>query len=192
MAAITLFESITLDGVMQAPGRADEDTRGGFAYGGWAVPFRDEVAMQFAGESMSQPGAMLFGHRTYDDVLRFWTTTPEPNPFTEVLVNAPKYVVSHRQETQLTYPNSTLLVGEAADTVAALKHETDGTLTVLGSGVLARALLAAGLVDELVVLVHPLVLGTGAKLFGDEPVDFELRRSLPTTTGVLIARYAVR
>lgn len=192
MATITVFESITLDGVMQAPGRADEDTRGGFTHGGWAVPYQDEVMMQFAGERMSDSGAMLFGRRTYDDLLGFWTTTPEPNPFMEVLVQSPKYVVSHDADVALAYPNSTLLAGEASETVAALKREIDGGMTVLGSGELVRTLFAAGLVDDVVLQVHPLVLGTGTTLFGDAHVELDLRRSIPTTTGVIIAQYAVR
>lgn len=192
MATITVFESITLDGVMQAPGRADEDTRGGFTHGGWAVPYQDEVMMQFAGERMSDSGAMLFGRRTYDDLLGFWTTTPEPNPFMEVLVQSPKYVVSHDADVALAYPNSTLLAGEASETVAALKREIDGAMTVLGSGELVRTLFAAGLVDDVVLQVHPLVLGTGTTLFGDAHVELDLRRSIPTTTGVIIAQYAVR
>ncbi|RXZ72894.1 dihydrofolate reductase family protein [Agromyces albus] len=192
MATFTVFESVTLDGVMQAPGRPDEDTRGGFTHGGWALPYQDEVAMRFAGEGMSKGGAMLFGHRTYDDLLGFWTSTPDPNPFTDVLVGSPKYVASRDGGTELGYPNSTVLAGDAAETVAALKRELDGAVTVLGSGELARTLFAAGLVDELVLLVHPLVLGTGTTLFGDAHVDLELRRSMTTTTGVIIAQYAVR
>lgn len=191
MATITVFESVTLDGVMQAPGRPDEDSRGGFSHGGWAQPYQDEVAMRFAGEGMSHGGVMLFGHRTYDDLLGFWTTTPEPNPFTDVLVGSPKYVAS-RNGTELGYPNSTALAGDAAETVGALKQELDGAVTVLGSGELARSLFAAGLVDELVLLVHPLILGTGTTLFGDAHTDLDLRRSLTTTTGVIIAQYAVR
>ncbi|HKH07744.1 MAG TPA: dihydrofolate reductase family protein [Agromyces sp.] len=192
MATITLFESVTLDGVMQAPARADEDTRGGFTEGGWAVPYQDEVAMRFAGERMATAGAMLFGHRTYDDILGFWTATPDPNPFTEALVASPKYVASRDPGTELGYPNSTLLAGEAADTVATLKGQVDGAVTVLGSGELVRSLLAAGLVDELVLLVHPIVLGSGATLFGDARVELDLQRSETTTTGVVIAQYAVR
>lgn len=192
MATITAFESVTLDGVMQAPGRPDEDTRGGFTHGGWAQPYQDEVMMQFAGESMSKGGAMLFGHRTYDDLLGFWTTASDPNPFTDVLVASPKYVASRDRGTELGHPNSTVLAGDAAETVAALKQELDGAVTILGSGELARTLFAAGLVDELVLLVHPLVLGTGTTLFGDAHVDLDLRRSLTTTTGVVIAQYAVR
>ena len=192
MATITVFESVTLDGVMQAPGRPDEDTRGGFIHGGWALPYQDEVAMRFAGEGLSAGGALLFGHRTYDDLLGFWTTMPDPNPFTEALVRSPKYVASRDHGTALGHPNSTVLAGDAADTVAALKHELEGAMTVLGSGELARSLFAAGLVDELVLLVHPLVLGSGTTLFGSARVELDLRRSVPTTTGVVIAQYAVR
>lgn len=192
MATITVFESVTLDGVMQAPGRPDEDTRGGFPYGGWAAPYRDEVAMRYAGEGMSREGALLFGRRTYDDVLGAWTSTPEPNPFTEVLVNTPKYVVSRRRDIRLAHPNSTLLAGDASEAVAELRRTLDGAVTVLGSGELVRALFGAGLVDELVLQLHPLVLGTGTTLFGPTRVELELQRTVPTTTGVVIAQYAVR
>ncbi|MEI5582586.1 MULTISPECIES: dihydrofolate reductase family protein [unclassified Agromyces] len=192
MATITVFESVTLDGVMQAPGRPDEDPRGNFARGGWAAPYQDEVAGRFAAEGMSQGGALLFGRRTYDDVLGFWTSTPDPNPFTAALVDAPKYVVTRQRDIRLAHPNSTPLVGEAADTIAALRRDLVGGITVLGSGELVRALLAAGLVDEMVLLQHPLVLGTGTRLFGGDPVALELERAIPTTTGVVIAQYAVR
>src|SRR5215203_4302250 len=104
MAKIILFQSVTLDGVMQAPGRADEDTRGGFIEGGWAAPYHDDVAMRFDGERMSMARAMLFGRRTYDDVLGFWTTTLDANPFTEALVASPKYVASRDPGTELAYP----------------------------------------------------------------------------------------
>jgi dihydrofolate reductase len=108
MATITIFESVALDGVLRGPGRPDEDTRGGFTHGGWAAPYADEVSMQFAGEGLATGGGLLFGRRTYEDLLGFWTTTPEPNPFTEVLVHSPKYVVSRSAETTLAYPHSTL------------------------------------------------------------------------------------
>lgn len=192
MATITVFESITMDGVMQSPGRPDEDTRGGFARGGWAVPYQDEVAGRFAAEGMSQDGALLFGRRTYDDIMGFWTTTPDPNPFTEVLVRTDKYVATRQRDIRLDHPNSTPLVGDASETVARLKDEVDGNLTVLGSGELVRALFAAGLVDVLVLSQHPLVLGTGTRLFDKTPLTLDLQRSLTTTTGVIIAQYAVR
>jgi dihydrofolate reductase len=192
MATITAFESVTLDGVMQAPGGPDEDTRGGFADGGWAMPYQDEVAVRFATEDMARDDALLFGRRTYDHLLGYWTSTPDPNPFTQVLVDAQKYVVSRQRDIRLAHPNSTPLIGEAADTVAALRRDLDGGITVLGSGELVRSLLAAGLVDEVVLLHHPLVLGSGLKLFDATPLTFDLRRSLTTTTGVIIGQYAVR
>ena len=192
MATITVFESVTLDGVMQAPGGPDEDTRGGFADGGWAVPYQDEVAGRFAAEDMARGDALLFGRRTYDHLLGYWTSTPDPNPFTQVLVDAQKYVVTRQRDIRLAHPNSTPLIGEAADTVAALRRDLEGGITILGSGELVRALLAARLVDEMVLLQHPLVLGTGTKLFGADRVALELQRAIPTTTGVIIGQYAVR
>jgi dihydrofolate reductase len=190
---ISIFQSVTLDGVMQAPGRAGEDDRGGFAHGGWADGFADEVSMAFAGEGMSGPGALLFGRRTYEDLLGFWTTTPEPNPFTDVLVGARKFVVSRSVGTSLAYPNSELLAGEAVDTVAALLKEVDEDLTIMGSGELVRALHAARLIDRYILQIHPIVLGSGTTLFGPgDRAALKLERSVPTTTGVIIAQYAAR
>jgi dihydrofolate reductase len=192
MGKIRVVESITVDGVMQGPGRPDEDTRGGFAHGGWAAAYADHVAGQFMGECMASSRAMLFGHRTYQDVLGYWTTTADPNPFTDVLVNAPKYVASRSSSTTLAHPHSTLLAGEAATTVSGLGDQVDGDITVIGSGALVRALHAAGLVDEYVLQVHPVVLGSGTQLFGpDQRTDLTLQRSVTTTTGVVIAQYSV-
>lgn len=193
MGRITAFENVTLDGVMQGPGRPDEDTRGRFAHGGWMMGYQDEVMMNFAAESMAGEGAMLFGRRTYEDLLGYWTSTTEPNPFTEVLVTSQKYVVSRSSTTELRWPNSTLLTDDVVESVARLRERDEIPLTVLGSGELVRALHAAGLVDEYVLQIHPSVLGSGARLFGPgERVDLELRRSTPTTTGVIIAQYRVR
>jgi len=184
---ISIFQSVTLDGVMQGLGRADEDTRHGFTHGGWGNGYQDEVSMAFAGEGMAKEGSLLFGHRTYDDLVGWWVRNPEPNPFTEVLTNTRKYVVSRSADTTLAYPNSTLLAGEAADTVA----EIDEDVMVLGSGELVRSLHAAGLVDEYILLIHPIVLGSGTKLFGPgERTNLSLQRTIPTTTGVIIAQYA--
>lgn len=193
MATISVFQSITLDGVMQGPGRPDEDTREGFTHGGWADGYQDEVSMQFAGEGMSRTGAMLFGHRTYDDLLHHWTTTPEPNPFADVLVGSPKYVVSRSADTELTYPNSTLLAGDAVDRVRSLKGEVDGTLMIMGSGALIRSLYAPGLIDEYILHIFPIVLGSGATLFAKGTrTNLTLTRSVATTTGVIIAQYTTR
>jgi dihydrofolate reductase len=190
MATISIFEGVTLDGVMQGPGRPDEDTRGGFTYGGWADGYTDEVAMQASGEEMAHSAAMLLGHKTYDDLLAHWTGVSEPNPFTEALVNGRKYVVSRSADTTLAYPNSTLLAGEATETVARLRDEVEGVVTILGSGVLVRALNAAGLIDRYFLLIHPIVLGSGTHLFGEgDRADLRLVRSIPTTTGVVLATY---
>ena len=193
MSTITIFQSITLDGVMQSPGRADEDTRDGFAHGGWAGGYADEVSMGFAAEGMSRPGGLLFGRRTYEDLLHAWTTTTGPNPFTDVLVNTHKLVVTRAGAGEPAYPNTELLVGEAAETVRARKAQGGDDLTILGSGELVRALHAARLIDHYVVQIHPIVLGSGTKLFGDvDRTDLVLERSLTTTTGVIIAQYAAK
>jgi dihydrofolate reductase len=188
--AISLFQSITLDGVMQGYGRPDEDTRGGFVHGGWGDGYSDEVSMRFAGEEISKGRALLFGHRTYDDVLGFWTRAPQPNPFTDVLVNTPKYVVSRSAGTVLDHPNSVLVAGPAEQTVAALRQDSGEDLTVMGSGELVRCLHQAGLIDEYVLQIHPIVLGQGTRLFGaGDRTDLVLERTIPTTTGVIIAQY---
>lgn len=192
MGRISVLESVTLDGVMQGPGHPDEDTRGGFAHGGWGPAYTDHVAGQVMGEGMATVTAMLFGRRTYDGVLGYWTTTPDPNPFADVLVKTPKYVVSHSADDALEYPNSTLLPGEATTTVAELRQQIDGDIVVMGSGTMVRALHAAGLVDEYVLLIHPIVLGSGTSLFGPaERTDLVLERTVATTTGVIIAQYSV-
>ncbi|MCY9785264.1 dihydrofolate reductase family protein [Nocardiopsis sp. EMB25] len=190
MGTISVFESVTLDGVLQSVGRPDEDTRGGFRHGGWGEGYADEVIGRFAGASMGRTTAMLLGHRTYDDLLGHWTSVPEPNPFTRALLNQDKYVASRDAGAELAHPNSTLLSGEAAETVAALKRDVEGVITVLGSGELVRSLHAAGLVDEYALLIHPIVLGSGTRLFGDaDRGDLVLRESVTSTTGVVMARY---
>jgi dihydrofolate reductase len=190
---ISATESISLDGVMQGLGRPDEDTRGGFTHGGWGDGYQDDVSMGFMSEGMTGEGAMLFGRRTYEDLLGFWTTTPTPNPFTDYLSHVEKYVVSRSSTTTLEYPNSTLLAGDAVETVGLLRESFAGDLTLLGSGALLRDLHRAGLVDEYILQIHPIVLGSGQRLFGEsDRADLLLQRSVATTTGVLIAQYAVR
>ncbi|MCR8671673.1 dihydrofolate reductase family protein [Agrococcus sp. HG114] len=192
MATITATESITLDGVMQAPGGPDEDRRGGFDHGGWAQPFASDEQLAIMGEGMAATRAMLFGRRTYDAVVGHWLSAPEPNPFGGFLRAIPKWVAS-RSGAPLAHPASTLLPGEAVDTVARLRGEVDGVISILGSGELVRALHAAGLIDRFVLLVHPITLGSGARLFGDGPRrDLELQRADSTSTGVTILQLAVR
>lgn len=191
MSTLTAFESVTLDGVMQGPGRPDEDTRNGFTQGGWSAGYGDEVLGKYSGEGMAAGPGMLFGLRTYTDVLDHWSSVG-PNPFIDSMIAADKFVVSRDADTVLEYPNSTLLVGEAVETVAALKESYGRDLMVMGSGVLVRSLLAAGLVDRFALQIYPIILGSGTRLFGEgDQVNLKLERSIPTTTGVLITEHAV-
>jgi dihydrofolate reductase len=190
MRTITVFTSVTLDGVMQAPGRPDEDPRGGFGRGGWAAPYSDEVMGRVAAEGMAGPGSLLLGRRTYEDFHGFWPNQTD-NPFTEVLDKTRKYVASTTLAEPLPWRNSTLLKGDAAEAVARLRDDPGEDLTVLGSGELVRSLRRRDLVDRYVLLIHPLVLGSGRRLFPDGGPEATLRLvdSVPTTTGVIIATY---
>jgi dihydrofolate reductase len=187
---LVVIEHVTLDGVMQAPGRTDEDQRDGFEHGGWAHARTDAVMGRVMGEGMARGGSLLFGRRTYEDFLSFWPNQTD-NPYTEVLDNRQKYVASRTLKEPLPWRNSTLLHGDVAEAVAKLKEEPGEDLGVLGSGVLVRSLMQRGLVDEFVLMIHPLVLGTGRRLFDDGSPFAELRLTgtTATTTGVVIARY---
>jgi dihydrofolate reductase len=190
MPKVVVFTSLTLDGVMQAPGRPDEDTRGGFAHGGWAQPYNDPVMGAVAAEGMADTGSILLGRRTYEDFYSFWPHQTD-NPFTEVLDNSQKYVASTTLREPLPWRNSTLLEGDAAEAVAGLKRQPGKDMVVLGSGELAQALMRRNLVDQFVLLIHPLVLGTGRRLFpdGGAPATLRLVDTRTTTTGVVIATY---
>jgi dihydrofolate reductase len=193
MRKVTAFESLTLDGVMQAPGRPDEDTRGGFEHGGWALSYSDPVMGQVAGASMAAAPDLLFGRRTYEDFYSVWPNRTD-NPFTDVLNNTRKYVASTTLPEPLAWKNSTLLVGDAAKSVGSLKAQPGKDLLILGSGDLVRVLTKAGLVDEYILLIHPLVLGSGRRLFCDDGSNVALRLidTTTTTTGVVIATYEAK
>jgi dihydrofolate reductase len=189
MRRVVVFEHLTLDGVMQAPGRPDEDRRDGFEYGGWATLW-DPVIAGVAEESMASQPALLFGRRTYEDFYGFWPKQTD-NPFTEVLNNSQKYVASRTLEEPLPWSNSSLLAGEAAAAVAALKEQPGSDLVVLGSGELVQTLMRHGLVDEYVLLIHPLVLGSGRRLFFGTGAHAALRLvdANASPSGVVIATY---
>jgi dihydrofolate reductase len=187
---ITTWTSLTLDGVMQGPGSPDEDTRGGFERGGWGHRYHDEVAMKEAGVGMSESRPMLFGRRTYEQFHGFWPKQGDDNPFTKALNKAQKYVCSRTLDEPLPWQNSTLLRGDAVETVAELKDSGEKDAVILGSGALLRALIPAGLIDSYTLLIHPLVLGQGQRLFDvDAPAELRLTNSVTTTTGVIIATY---
>ena len=184
------FEILSLDGVMQAPARPDEDTRGGFTSGGWANAYADQAMGEASGRHMATSGGLLLGRRTYEDFYDVWPKRTDGNPYTEVLNASTKYVASRTLQEPLPWQNS-VLTRDAVATVAELKPSLDKDLTILGSGELVRSLMAAGLVDRFVLLVHPLVLGTGTRLFpaAGSPLDLRLVDSVTTPTGVVIGTY---
>jgi dihydrofolate reductase len=187
---LVVINHISLDGVMQAPGRPDEDTRGGFSHGGWANRGNDEVMGQALAERMGKPeGGLLLGRRTYEDMLASWNA--QGGPYKDALNNAPKYVASTSSATSLHWPNSTLVHGDIPTGVAELKHNSAGDLVIMGSGQLIRSLLPHGLIDEYLLMIHPLILGSGQRLFDPRHHIVELRLvdSTPTTTGVILATY---
>jgi len=188
---VVVFIGLTLDGVMQAPGRPDEDRRGGFEHGGWMLPYADAVQAASVSRSMAETEALLFGRRTYEDFFSVWPNRTDDNPFTDVLNRTQKYVASRTLEGPLPWVNSTLLRGEAAETVAELRDRPGENLVVLGSGELVRSLMRCSLVDEYVLSIHPLILGSGRRLFDDASAfaRLELVSVTPTTTGVVIATY---
>jgi dihydrofolate reductase len=190
MRKVVVFTSLTLDGVMQAPGRSDEDRRGGFEHGGWALPYNDPVLGKVAGEGMANTDAILLGRRTYQDFSAYWPNQTD-NPFTEVLTNTQKYVASTTLTEPLPWRNSTLLEGDATEAVARLKQQPGKDIVVLGSGELVQSLRRRDLVDRYLLLIHPLVLGSGRRLFpGGAPAgSLRLVDAVTTTTGVVIATY---
>jgi len=187
---VVVMNHVTLDGVMQAPGRADEDTRGGFEHGGWAAPNSDEVVGRALANIWPRSGDLLLGRRTYEDVLAHWNSVPD-SPFAPALNNARKFVASRTLKEPLPWPNSTLLDGDVVESVAALKAEGEGELGIMGSGALIQALLPHNLIDEYFLMIHPLVLGSGRRLFpdGSPPATLSLVASETASTGVLIATY---
>jgi dihydrofolate reductase len=194
MGSITVTMWVTLDGVVQGLGRADEDTRGGFTHGGWGERYNDEVMGREMAKGMAKPGDMLFGRRTWQDFITAWGRRTDGNPVTTKLNAATKYVVSRTLEDADAWQNSVLLRGDAAGTVAELKARSDRDLGIVGSASLVRSLHAAALIDHYTLVICPLTLGTGARLFeGSAPLtEFELTGSVTTTKGVIIAQYTRR
>jgi dihydrofolate reductase len=192
MSTLTAIVQLSLDGVMQAPGGADEDPGGGFEHGGWAAPYSDPVMGEVMGRGMAAGmagGAMLFGRRTYENFASYWPQQTD-NPFTSVLNAMTKYVVSNTLQDPLPWENSVLVTGDGAAAVAELK-QGDRDLVVLGSGELLRRLMPQDLVDSYLLNIHPLVLGSGRRLFPDRGAlaRLQLADCTPTTTGVIMATY---
>ena len=188
---IVVTNHLTLDGVMQSPAAAEEDTRGGFDKGGWAAPNNDDVMNRVLGVGTRESGSLLLGRRTYEHFYGFWPKQTDGNPFTEVLNRSTKYVASRTLEEPLPWENSKLLEGDAADAVAELKQQPGPDTVILGSGELIQSLMPRGLIDELLLMIHPIVVGHGRRMFGDDGAHARLKltESVTTTTGVVIARY---
>jgi dihydrofolate reductase len=191
MRSITAITFITLDGVVQGLGRPDEDTRGGFTLGGWGPRYNDEVMGRELGKGMARPGDMLFGRRTWEDFTKAWGSRTDDNPFTRHMNAATKYVASRTLPHAGAWQNSILLRGDAVETVAELKAQPGRDLSINGSVSLVRCLHAAGLIDHYTLLIHPLTLGSGMRLFeGPAPLaELKLTGSAATSTGVIIAHY---
>jgi dihydrofolate reductase len=192
MRKITVVNHVSLDGVMQSPADPQEDTRGGFEHGGWAAANQDEVMAQQMGKRISGggPGALLLGRRTYEHFYGFWPHQTD-NPFTEVLNRSQKYVASTTLTEPLPWENSTLLEGDVPRAVAELKHQDGPDFVVLGSGELIGSLMEHDLIDGFLLQIHPVVLGSGRRMWADgvPRADFTLADSVITTTGVVIATY---
>jgi dihydrofolate reductase len=188
MGRIRVVNHVTLDGVMQGPGHPDEDRRGGFAHGGWAAANNDSVMLDVMTADMGRTSAsLLLGRRTYEMFASVWPHAPRDNPFTESINSAKKYVASSTLSEPLSWQNSTLLGGDVIDAVKDIGED----LVVLGSGELVQSLMCHGLIDELLLPIHPLTLGVGQRLFPDGGAAAKLRltETRTTTTGVVIAFY---
>jgi dihydrofolate reductase len=192
MRKLIVNEFLSLDGVMQAPGAPDEDRSGGFAHGGWQMPYFDDVSAGIAFEGMKETGGYLFGRRTYEIMAAYWPSQPDDSPFAASLNNLPKYVASTTLNEPLEWKNSTLLQGDVAKAVAELKEQPGKNLVVLGSGELVQTLMENDLVDEYGLMINPIILGSGKRLFreGSGMRPLRLVRSTTSSTGVLVATYA--
>lgn len=190
MGKVVVFNHVTLDGVMQAPGRADVDRRGGFKNGGWATARMDAVLGKAAAEGMASGGSLLLGRRTFQNFAAFWPKQKD-NPFTAVLNKTRKYVASRTLKEPLEWSNSTLLKGDVAKAVAKLKKQSRKDLVILGSGELIQSLMKHDLIDEYVLMIHPVVLGSGRRLFTAKGAgaSLKLAGTKESTTGVVIATY---
>lgn len=193
MGDLVVVNHLSIDGVTQGVGRPDEDTREGFQYGGWAEEYADDVLARVMADDMRRSEALLLGRRTYEDFYSFWPNQTD-SPYTEVLNTTQKYVVSGTLNEPLPWQNSTLVAGDVVESVGSLRKQLRGNLVVLGSGALVRSLNEWDLVDEYLLILNPLLLGQGRRLFADVGPrrDLSLVDSVVTTTGAIVATYRVR
>ncbi|MGH2691519.1 MAG: dihydrofolate reductase family protein [Actinomycetota bacterium] len=192
MARIVVSEFLSLDGVMQAPGGVEEDRTGGFEHGGWEGPYFDDAAGRAVDEAMAKTDGLLLGRRTYDIFAGYWPSSTEEPGLAERLNSLPKYVVSTTLEEPLEWNNSSLIKDDVPNQLSKLKELPGRDLLVFGSGDLAQTLMEHDLIDEYRLMVHPIVLGSGKRLFreGNPRTGLRLVDSTISSTGTLIATYA--
>ena len=193
MGRLIVNEFMSLDGVVQAPGGADEDRSGGFEHGGWHLQYFDDVSQRAVLDGIVEAGGFLLGRRTWEIFAAYWPNASDDEQVIAVPLNTkPKYVASRTLTEPLEWQNSTLLEGDAADAVRALKQEDAGDLHVIGSTELVQTLIEHGLVDEFRLMIDPVVLGGGKRIFRDDGSLRQLRLvdGQVTSTGAILATYA--
>jgi len=176
---------------MQAPSGPEEDRRGGFEGGGWVLPYMDQDTASVGLKGMAASGGLLLGRVTYEIMAAYWPSAPAEDPFTEGINKLPKFVVSTTLQEPLAWNNSRLIKGDIAEEVAKLKRQPGKDLGILGSGQLVHTLMQHNLIDEYQLLVFPIVLGSGRRLFRAGSVKTALRLvdSKTTKSGVVILSY---
>lgn len=191
MRKIIVLTFISLDGVMQAPGGPDEDTSGGFAYGGWTVPYFDEMSGEVMDRQIQPPFDLLLGRKTYDIFAGYWPHQDEATSSIAKLFNAAKKYVVSNQSLTLEWHNSELVTGDIVTKIKELKQQDGPGLQVHGSGEMIQTLLKNDLVDELWLKTFPVTLGTGKRLFGEGtmPAAWELTSSQVSPSGIIVANY---
>jgi dihydrofolate reductase len=193
MRKVVVVEWMTLDGVVQAPGAPDEDTSGGFKHGGWHLPYFDDLSRGWVVQGYAEAGGFLFGRHTYENLAAYWpNASEEEQVIAEPLNTKPKHVASRTLTEPLGWQNATLLTGDVAQAVLALKREEGRDLHVIGSPRLVHTLMEHDLVDEYRLMIDPLVVGGGKRLFrdGSAPKPLRLVESNMTSTGAILATYA--
>lgn len=193
MRKVVVNEFLSLDGVAQAPGGADEDADGGFVHGGWHMRYmKDEAAQKWVLAGIIEAGGFLLGRRTYDIFAAYWPyAAGEQQVIAEPLNSKPKYVASRTRQGQLEWQNSSVLEGDLAAAVAARKQEDGGDLHTIGSTHLVQALIERDLVDEFRLVIDPVLLGGGKRIFRDDAVLRPLRLvdAQTASTGAILATY---
>ena len=193
MRKVVVNEFMSLDGVVQAPGAADEDRSGGFEHGGWHLGYFDDVSRKWVLDSIVEAGGFLLGRRTWEIFAAYWPNASEEEQVIAVPLNTkPKYVASRTLSDPLEWQGSTVLRGDLAEAVAALKQQDGGDLHVIGSADLVRSLIEHDLVDELRLMVDPVLLGGGKGIFRADGARRPLRLvdGEVTSTGAILATYA--